>query len=215
MTPEMVLARHLSTHRDVENLKSSYSTDELAAFVKKAGVKGIKKEAFLGGAANWIRSQAASALPKVIAGANKVGPSLGRAAGAVLGASNTTRGLTGAGIGAGMGAVRHMMKPKDPQTGQRRGSLLGSMTGGAVLGGTAGLAAGPALKRLADSKQGRDLFAGQYQYIRRPSQQSLNLGGASTDPNASVPFSRPAPRQTNLPLGVPAAQRQPPIRGLA
>jgi hypothetical protein len=92
--------------------------------------------------------------------ANKAGPYVGRALGAVAKSAPLRNAAIGAAGGAAVGGVRHMLKPKD-QYGRRQGSLAGSMAGGAAVGGVGGFFSKSVAEQALKSQTVQDAMHGR------------------------------------------------------
>lgn len=153
MSPEMMLARSLSTAQPVietEKIASVEDTSEAVAMEKLARAETWGREL----AREHMEKVAIPALPQVGA-ALKGG--LGSAMHATMGATKGMRAGVGAAGGAVIGGAAGAMKNPgtDPATGQQRsrlGNVMSGAAGGAALGGAAGLGARKAIGSVAASK---------------------------------------------------------------
>lgn len=127
MTPEMMLAKMLSTPQ---------SSVEKTASAEEVESKAMEKLAW---ADEFGKQLAREHMEKVAVLPGMVTKGLGHAMGALTTSSGVKRGLIGAGVGAAAGAVKD--PGVDPATGQKK-SRLANMAVGAGLGAGAGVAAG-------------------------------------------------------------------------
>lgn len=199
MTPEMILAKMLSTpSTTVEKTASAPVPDESATLEKLAWADEMGREL-----AREHMEKKAVALP------GAVSKGIGHAMGALTTSSGVKRGLVGAGVGAVGGAM------KDPGQG---GSRLGNMAVGAGLGAGAGVASG-ALARSAGSMNnvvGKTLGGAQTAVAKQTGNmasmaQSKNMAsarGAAQRTSAANPFAggKPAavPKTAPAPAAIPA-----------
>lgn len=153
MSPEMMLARSLSTVQPVKEVEKTASVEDVSEEV------AMEK---LSRAENWGRELAREHMEKVaIPALPQVGAALkgglGSAMHATMGASKGMRAGVGAAGGAVLGGAAGAMKNPgtDPATGQQRsrlGNVMSGAAGGAALGGAAGLGARKAIGTVAASK---------------------------------------------------------------
>jgi len=154
MSPEMMLARSLSTTQPVveeaEKIASVEDTSEEVAMGKLSRAEHWGREL----AHEHMEKVAIPALPQVGA-ALKSG--VGSAMHATMGASKGMRAGVGAAGGALVGGAAGAMKNPgtDPATGQQKsrlGNVMSGAAGGAALGGAAGLGARKAIGTVAAGK---------------------------------------------------------------
>jgi hypothetical protein len=161
MTPEMLLAKMLSSEPQVEKTASVEVDDLSEAKEKLAWADGVGREL----ARRDLEKVALPSMGSMLQGAKAALPGIGQKAKTLAGqgmirtmqAGAGTRAAVGAGIGAGVGGIGGALKNPgvDPATGQQKsrlGNIATGMAGGAALGAGAGLAAKGAIRAAAGNK---------------------------------------------------------------